>query len=143
MKPEEHAPAEAVGAAHQRGIGEAEADQALGLGEALRARRARGRDRHAEAVELERMLEEFAEGVRGVDDGPAQVRGELAVRLQAAIGFLRRADARCRCPGHDRDAMAAITLPRRRQALAEAVLPEREPREAVVAAVPNRERWGQ
>ncbi len=97
VESEQHAVAERVDAGEDRGVDRAEPDHALGLGEDLRARRARGRDRKARPARAEQRFEEEAERVRRVQYRPAQMFGQ-ALAVERAIAFFGRADAEVEVP---------------------------------------------
>ncbi len=134
IETEQHAVAERVDAGEDRGIDDAEPDHALGLGEDLRARRARGRDREARSARAEHGLQKESGRMRRVHYRPAQVCGQ-AIAVERAIALFGRADARGRSADHERDAIGAVPRDACACAIEESVCDEPMPGQAVVAAV--------
>ena len=138
VEAEQHAAAQRVDAADDRGIGEAESQQPLGVREHFGARGAGGRDRDARPVEREGLGEKCAERMWHVHARAPEVRREPAVGAEARVGLLGGADARGGGADDERDARGAVARARRRDRVQEAVGPRPEPGEPVVAAVPAR-----
>ena len=141
VEAEQHAAAQRIDAADERRVGQPGLDQARGLREHLRARRARGRDGHARPAQPGGVLHEIAERMRRVHDRALQVGregGPGVGRFEARIGFFGRADARGRRADDDGDAVGAVALARGAHRVEHPVLLQRQPGEPVVAAFPAR-----
>ncbi len=78
------------------------------------------------------MLNEVAERMRGVNDGPTQISGITAIGIEPCVGFFAGTDARGRCAHDDRHSVGAIALARAAGRFDEAVGEQAAPRKAVV-----------
>ena len=140
VEAEQHAAAQGIDAADQRRIDHAGLDQACGLREHLRARRARGGDGDARPAQAADALHEIAERMRGVHDRADQVGGEVRLAVgavfEARIGLFGGADARGRCADHHGHAIGAVVRHHRVQRVGDTVVLHGQPGEAIVAAVP-------
>jgi hypothetical protein len=134
VEAEQHAAAQRIDAGEDDRVGEAEPDQAFALGEDLRARRARGRHRHARPARADEAVEEQAERVQRVQFGLGERGGKAAV-VERAVGRFGRADARRRGRREQRDALGAVARDSGAGGVEETVGVQAEPSQAMVAAV--------
>src|SRR5690606_23776949 len=134
----QHAAAQGVHAADQRRVHDPGVDQPRRLREHLGAGRARGGHGDAGAAQPGRGLHEAAQRMRCVHLRPLQV-GREGAASSARVRFLGGADARGRGAEHDRDPCGAVAPACRVDRLEQAVLLQRQPRQAVVAALPLRQ----
>src|SRR5579863_1906568 len=72
-----------------------------------------------------------------MNDRPAQIRRILALWREALVSLLGRSDARGGRAEHERDAVRSVALARKGHAGAEIIERKSEPREPIVAAVPD------
>ena len=139
----QHAAAQGVHAADQRRIGQPRGDQPVRLREYLRARRTGGRHRHARAARAGERLHERAERMHRVHDRPRQlVRKARAFGrvLQSGVGLLAGADAGGGGAQHQRHAFGTVARDRGAHRVQHAILLQRDPGQAVVAALVSGER---
>ncbi len=136
--------AEAVDAADHRGVGEPQADEALGEAEHLGARGAGGGDRHRRPGEAQHAAHELRGRIEVVHGVVAKRRRQAAGGgIAVLVGELRGEDSRGAGAEEDGDARAAQPGARGRDGRHEIVLLQREQGEPVVAAIEVGERCGQ
>ena len=139
VEAEQHAAAQGIHAADQRGIHHAGLDQACGLGEDLGAGRTRRGHGDAGAAQAGSELHEATQRMRGMHLRPVEIGGEVArvaFSGKSRIGFLAGADAGSGGTHHHGHAVAAMPRHHGGEGLQYSILLQGQPGEAVVAALP-------